>query len=72
FKTVVDARGAVASTKLAVQRQDLLAFQELVAKAVADANLKHQFYKTKADVGIQNEANRMNAQIQGANSKRAF
>mgnify|MGYP006318495651 CR=1 FL=1 len=72
FKTVVDARGAVASTKLAVQRQDLVAFQEEVARAVADANVKHQYYTVKSNVDLQNEANSMQAQIQDANSRREY
>lgn len=72
FKTVVDARGAVANTKLAVQRQDLVAFQEEVSLALADANLKHQHYTTKSNVDLQNEANSLKAQVEDANSRRAY
>ena len=72
FKTVVEARGAVANTKLAVQRQDLVSFQEKVSLALADANLKHQFYTTKSTVDIANEANSMKAQVEDANSRRAY
>jgi hypothetical protein len=72
FKTVVDARGTVATTKLAVQRQDLLAFQEKVSLALADANLKHQHYTTKSNVDLANEANNMKAQIEDANSRRSY
>ena len=72
FKTVVDARGAVANTKLAVQRQDLVAFQEQVQLAVADANMKHQYYKTKSEVDMTNEARKLEAQYKGADNRRAY
>lgn len=72
FKTVVDARGAVANTKLAVQRQDLVAFQEMVSLYLTEANLKHQFYTTKSTVDLKNEENKLEAQIKGANSKMLF
>ena len=72
FNGVVNARGAVASTKLAVQRQDVAAFQEEVTLALSEANLKHEYYKSKSGVDLQNEANSMRAQIEDANSRREY
>lgn len=72
FNGVVNARGAVASTKLAVQRQDVAAFHDEVNLALSEATLKHEYYKTKSGVDITNEAANLKAQIEGANSKREF
>lgn len=72
FKAIIDARGEIAKTKLAMQRQDLTAFQAEIALAVANANMKHQYYRTKSEVDMTNESRRLEAQYKGADNRRAY
>ena len=65
-KAIIDARGEIAKTKMAMQRQDLTAFQSEIALAVSNANLQQNWWKTKTEIDIKNEAARMTAELENA------
>ena len=67
-KAVIDARGEIAKTKMAMQRQDLTAFQAEISLAVSNANLQQNWWKLKTEVDIQNEDRRLKAEVDNANN----
>lgn len=72
YSTVVQARGEKARTQLENQRQAVIAFQAQTQAAIADAQVRSEYYKATSLVGIENAKLQMSAQIQTAESTRAF
>ena len=54
YSAVVQANATVASTKLENQRQTVLAFQAKTAAAVAQFQVRSEYYKATAQIGIEN------------------
>jgi len=52
YKAVVMSKGEVARTQLENQRQSVVAFQAQTAAAVADAQVRTEFYKATSDISI--------------------
>jgi len=72
YTAVVEARGKKASITLDNQRQSIIAFQAQVSASTANANLQNEYYKAISTVVLENNKLRMSAQIQTAESTRAF
>ena len=72
YSAVVQARGERARTQLENQRQVIVAFQAQSQAAIADAQVRSEFYKATSMVGIENAKLQMTAQIQTAESTRNF
>lgn len=72
YQTIVQSLGEVARTKLENQRQEITAFQAQVALATANAQVSAEYYRAVAGVAIENAKLRLSAQVQGAESQRAY
>lgn len=72
YTAVVQARGEKARTQLENQRQTIIAFQAQTQAAVANAQVQNEYYRSTSLVGIENAKLQMTAQIQTADSTRAF
>ena len=72
YQTVVQAKGEVARTQLENQRQQITAFQAQTQAAVADAQVKNEYYKALASVGISNAELQMKAMLGEIDSKAKF
>jgi hypothetical protein len=72
YTAVVQARGEKARTQLENQRQEVVAFQVQSQVALTNAQVQNEYYKSVSLVGIENAKMQMTAQIQGADSQRAF
>jgi len=72
YSAVVQARGEKARTQLENQRQTIVAFQAQTQASVANAQVRSEYYKATSLVGIENAKLQMTAQIQTAESTRAF
>lgn len=72
YAAVIEARGKKASVTLENQRQSILAFQAQVQASIANAQLQNEYYKSITTTVIENAKLRLSAQIQTAESTRAF
>lgn len=72
YKTVVDARGEVARTRLENQRQTVTAFQARVGYEVARANVAGDYYKSMSTVALGNAELQMKAMLGEVNSRRDY
>lgn len=72
YQTVVQAKGEVARTQLENQRQQITAFQAQTQAAVADAQVKNEYYKALASVGISNAELQMKAMLGEIDSKTKY
>lgn len=54
YSAVVHANATVANTKLESQRQTVLAFQAKTSAAVAQFQVRSEYYKAEAQIGIEN------------------
>lgn len=54
YQAVVSAKGEVARTKLENQRQEILAFQAETSAQVANFQVRSEYYKATAQIGIEN------------------
>lgn len=54
YKSVVQARGQVASTRLESQRQQVMVFDSHNRARVADAQIQQEYYKSVSIIGIKN------------------
>ena len=72
YKTVVQAKGEVARTQLENQRQQVVAFQAETAAAVAQFQVKSDFYKTTAQIAIQNGQLSVEAMLKSAELAQSY
>lgn len=72
YNAVVSARGEKARTVLENQRQSIVAFQASASARVANAQVRNEYYKSVSIVAIENAKLQMSAQVQTADSTRAF
>lgn len=72
YQTVVQARGDKARTQLENQRQTIVAFQAQTQAAVANAQVRNEYYKSVSMVGIANAEMQMKVQIEEASGRRAY
>lgn len=72
YQTVVQARGEKARTQLENQRQTIVAFQAKTQAAVANAQVRNEYYKSVSMVGIANAELQMKAMLGEINSKLGY
>lgn len=72
YAATVTAQGEVARTSLENQRQTLVAFQAETAAAVAKYQVRNEYYKSTALVGIENSKLTLNAMFQSAENLRKY
>jgi hypothetical protein len=72
YQTVVQARGEKARTQLENQRQTIIAFQAQTQAAVANAQVRNEYYKSVSTVGIANAELQMKAMLGEIESKREY
>lgn len=72
YSAVVQANGVVAQTKLENQRQGIIAFQAQSQAVVANAQVKLTYYQISSGIAIKNAEMNMTAQIQQAETRRAY
>lgn len=66
FSSIVQAKGEVARTKLENQRQEILAFQAETQAAVANYQVRSDYYKATAQIGIENARLGVTTILEGA------
>lgn len=66
YRAIVQAKGDVARTQLENQRQQVVAFQAATAYAVADFNVKLEYYKATSDVATKNGQLNIESMIKSA------
>lgn len=72
YQTVVQARGEKARTQLENQRQAIVAFQAQTQAAVANAQVRNEYYKSTSSVSIANAELQMKAMLGEIESKREW
>jgi hypothetical protein len=72
YETIVQSLGEVARTKLENQRQEIIAFQAETSLAVANAQVSNEYYRSVAQVAVENAKLELQAQIEGSNSQREY
>lgn len=72
YKATVQAKGEVARTKLENQRQSVVAFQAEVSAAVAQAQVKTEFYKATSEVAIKNGQLSVEAMLKSAELAQSY
>lgn len=72
YQATVSALGDVARTKLENQRQSVIAFQAKTQAQVANAQVASEYYRATSSVALKNAELRLQAQVEGAHSQRAF
>lgn len=72
YQTVVQARGEKARTQLENQRQTIIAFQAQTQAAVANAQVRNEYYKSVSMTGIANAELQMKAMLGEVDSRRAY
>lgn len=72
YTATVAARGEVAKTKIENQRQSVLRYQATTQAIIANAQLYADYYRATSTVVIENSKLQLSAQVQEADSTRAF
>ncbi len=72
YSAVVQARGDKARTQLENQRQVIVGFQAQSQAQVANAQVAQEYYKSVSQIAIENAKLQLSAQVQVADSTRAF
>ena len=72
YKTVVQAKGEVARTQLENQRQQVVAFQAETAAAVAQFNVKSDYYKATSEIAIKNGQLSVEAMLKSAELAQSY